>query len=154
MPLVFSSLAFSFLFFSLRRGREGMMEQNRSPVFSLHQKLLDRALSNIQFFLPNILMNLEIRINIACLSMLRKILITSIINFIANFFNFQSQFELLSILLNKIIKPLFWLGTTPINSLDVLTVLLLVSKTVYLMRQTQQLNKTALQIQLKQLCNQ
>ena len=49
-----------------------------SPVWcsasDSHLKLLDRALNNIRFFLPDILINLEKRRNIACLSILHKIL--------------------------------------------------------------------------------
>ena len=40
----------------------------------MHLKLLDYALNNIQFVLPDILINNEKRRNVACLSMLNKIL--------------------------------------------------------------------------------
>ena len=49
-----------------------------SPVWSSaaesHLKLLDRALNNIRFFLPELSVDLEKRRNLACLSMIHKVL--------------------------------------------------------------------------------
>ena len=92
-------------------------------------KLLDRAHIISDYFFRIFRLTLKNR-NIGCLSMLDKILHNINHSLIANSLNSESQFVLLGIQLNKMIKS--WLGITPTNSYSVLPMLLFVSWILYL----------------------